>query len=223
MCALFLASAMLSFCWLFITKNSQTRINPSSGQFLLMKFTDREKGLDVLNAEDRARFEQMVLPHLDAAFNLAVWILSSRTDAEDVTQEAMLRAFRFFQGFYGGDVRAWLLQIVRNTCYTWLEKNRRMKMTDQFDEELHMQSSATPESITIAGDDRERLMRALETIPASFREVIVLRELEGCSYKEIAAITSIPIGTVMSSLSRARRQLHSALAKDAGGNSAHEL
>jgi RNA polymerase sigma-70 factor (ECF subfamily) len=188
-----------------------------------MKFTDREEGLDVLNAEDRARFEQLVLPHLDAAFNLAVWILSSRTDAEDVTQDAMLRAFRFFEGFYGGDVRAWLLQIVRNTCYTWLEKNRRMKMTDQFDEELHMQSSATPESIAIAGDDCERLTRALETLPPRFREVIVLRELEGCSYKEIAAITSIPIGTVMSSLSRARRQLHSALAKGAEEEGTHEL
>ena len=78
----------------------------------------------MLNAEDRARFEQLVLPHLDAAFNLAVWILSSRADAEDVTQDAMLRAFRFFEGFHGGDVLAWLLQIVRNTCYTWLEKNR---------------------------------------------------------------------------------------------------
>jgi RNA polymerase sigma-70 factor (ECF subfamily) len=208
---------------LFITETLTSKNKSALRTVPTYEFTDREKGLDVLNAEDRARFEQMVLPHLDAAFNLAVWILSSRTDAEDVTQDAMLRAFRFFEGFYGGDVRAWLLQIVRNTCYTWLEKNRRMKMTDQFDEELHMQSSATPESITIAGDDRERLMRALETIPARFREVIVLRELEGCSYKEIAAITSIPIGTVMSSLSRARRQLHSALAKDAGGNSAHEL
>jgi RNA polymerase sigma-70 factor, ECF subfamily len=213
----------LAAFWLFLTKRL-TSTNKSTLQTVpTYEFTDREKGLDVLNADDRARFEQVVLPHLDAAFNLAVWILSSRSDAEDVTQEAMLRAFRFFEGFYGGDVRAWLLQIVRNTCYTWLEKNRRMKMTDQFDEELHMQSSATPESIVIAGDDRERLTRALETIPPRFREVIVLRELEGCSYKEIAAITSIPIGTVMSSLSRARRQLHSALAKDAGGKTTHEL
>ena len=177
----------------------------------------------MLNAEDRARFEQSVLPHLDAAFNLAAWILSSRTDAEDVTQEAMLRAYRFFLGFYGGDVRAWLLQIVRNTCYTWLEKNRRMKMTDQFDEELHIQSSATPESIAIAGDDRERLKQALETLPPRFREILVLRELEGCSYKEIAAITSIPMGTVMSSLSRARRQLQSALGKAVEGGTKREL
>ena len=188
-----------------------------------MKFIDSGKGSEVLEAEDRARFERLVLPHLDAAFNLAAWILSNRSDAEDVTQEAMLRAYRFFDGFYCGDVRAWLLQIVRNTSYTWLEKNRRMRITDEFNEELHTQSSATPESIAIAGDDRERLKQALETLAPRFREVLMLREFEGCSYKEIAAITSIPIGTVMSSLSRARRQLRSALAKSAEGADTHEL
>lgn len=168
----------------------------------------------MLEAEDRARFEQLVLPHLDAAFNLAAWILSNRSDAKDVT---------FLRWFYGGDVRAWLLQIVRNTSYTWLEKNRRMHITDEFNEELHTQSSATPESIAIAGDDRERLKQALETLPPRFREILVLRELEGCSYKEIAEITSTPMGTVMSSLSRARRQLQSAMAKHVGGEATHEL
>ena len=165
-----------------------------------------------LELEDRARFEQLVLPHVDAAFNLARWLLRGRTDAEDVAQEALLRACRFFRGFHGGDARAWLLQIVRNTCYTWLEKNRPVELSTEFDEEIHLQASATPENLAIAGDDRERLILALETLPPRFREVLVLRELEGCSYKEIAAITSLPIGTVMSSLSRARRQLHSALA-----------
>jgi RNA polymerase sigma-70 factor (ECF subfamily) len=158
------------------------------------------------------RFEQLVLPHVDAAFNLARWILRKREDAEDVTQEAMLRAWRFFSGFRGGDARAWLLQIVRNTCYTWLERNRPAELGVEFDEELHVQSYVTPESIAIADNNRECLTRALETLPPRFREVIVLRELEGCSYKEIAAITSIPLGTVMSSLSRARRQLCFALA-----------
>ena len=165
-----------------------------------------------LEPEERARFEQLVLPHVDAAFNLARWLLRGRTDAEDVAQEALLRACRFFRGFHGGDARAWLLQIVRNTCYTWLEKNRPMELSMEFDEEIHLQASLTPETLAISGDDRERLILALETLPPRFREVLVLRELEGCSYKEIAAITSLPIGTVMSSLSRARRQLHSALA-----------
>jgi RNA polymerase sigma-70 factor (ECF subfamily) len=168
--------------------------------------------LSELAPEDRVRFEQLMLPHLDAAFNLARWLLRRREEAEDVTQEALLRAYRFFGGFRGGDARAWLLQIVRNTCYTWLEKNRPMELNVEFDEELHLQSCVTPETIAIAGDDRERLTRALETLPSGFREVLVLRELEGCSYKEIAAITSLPIGTVMSSLSRARRQLCFALA-----------
>ena len=164
-----------------------------------------------LELEDRERFEQLVMPHVDAAFNLARWLLRGRADAEDVAQEALLRACRFFRGFHGGDTRAWLLQIVRNTCYTWLEKNRPMELSMEFNEEIHMRASGTPETLAISSDDRERLILALETLPPRFREVLVLRELEGCSYKEIAAITSLPIGTVMSSLSRARRQLHSAL------------
>ena len=170
-----------------------------------------------LGIEDRERFEQLVLPHVDAAFNLARWMLRSRTDAEDIAQESLLRAWRFFRGFQGGDARAWLLQIVRNTCYTWLEKNRPMELSMKFDEELHVQTSATPETLAMVGDDRRRLTVALELLPPRFREVLVLRELEGCSYKEIAAITSIPIGTVMSSLSRARRQLYSALTHSSKG------
>ena len=176
-----------------------------------------------LDAEDRLRFEQLVLPHIDAAFNLARWLLPKREDAEEVAQEALLRACRFFRGFHGGDARAWLLQIVRNTCYSWLEKNRPRGLMVEFDEELHPQPVATPESIAIADEDRERLSRALETLPPRFREVLVLRELEGCSYKEIAAITSIPIGTVMSSLSRARRQLYSVLTNSYHKETAREV
>ena len=130
---------------------------------------------------------------IDAAFNLARWLLRGRTDAEDVAQEALLRAYRFFHGFHGGDARAWLLQVVRNSCYTWLEKNRPMELNMEFDEELHLQMCATPETLAIAGDDRKRLTLALERLPPRFREVLVLRELEGCSYREIAAITSIPL------------------------------
>src|SRR6266480_1815036 len=104
-----------------------------------------------------------------------------------------------------------------NTCYTWLEKNRPMELSMEFDEELHLQTCATPETLAVAGDDRKRLTLALETLPPRFREILVLRELEGCFYKEIAAITAIPIGTVMSSLSRARRQLYSALANSSQG------
>src|SRR5579863_4901430 len=188
-----------------------------------MSVTDQGKGPDVLDDQDRLRFEQLVLPHLDAAFNLARWLLRSRADSEDVAQEAMLRAYRFFRGFHGGDARAWLLQIVRNTCYTWLEKNRPVELMTEFDEEMHQQSSATPEALAIAGDNRERLTRALETLPPRFREVIILRELEGCSYKEIAAIISVPIGTVMSALARARQRLQRALTQPAQQEAPHEL
>jgi len=174
------------------------------------------ESLDLLDPQDRARFEQLVLPHLDAAFNLSRWLLHGRADAEDVAQEATMRAFRFFRGFHGGDARAWLLQIVRNTCYTWLEKNRSVDLSTEFDEELHAKPSTTPEALAIAGDNRERLTRALEELPVRFREVLILRELEGCSYKEIAAITSAPIGTVMSSLARARQRLQRVLTQPAG-------
>jgi RNA polymerase sigma-70 factor, ECF subfamily len=190
-------------------------IKSPSRRFRLMSNLVQEKGLDVLDSQDRARFEVLVLPHLDAAYNLARWLLRGEADAEDAAQEAMLRSYRFFRGFHGGDVRAWLLQIVRNTCYTWMEKNRHVKDMTEFDEELHGPPGPTPEAIAIAGDNRERLNQAIESLPPRSREVIVLRELEGCSYKEIATISSIPIGTVMSTLSRARRQLQMALADPA--------
>ena len=161
--------------------------------------------------QDREQFDRLVLPHLRAAFNLARWLLRSREDAEDVTQEALLRAFRFFSGFHGSDARAWLLQIVRNTCYTWLEKNRPMDTAVEFDESLHLSPLPGPEAQALAGSDRERLTKALEQLSPRSREVIVLRELEGCSYKEIASIAAIPIGTVMSTLARARERLQQLL------------
>jgi RNA polymerase sigma-70 factor, ECF subfamily len=177
----------------------------------------------VLNSQEQVRFETLVLPHLDAAFNLARWLLRSGADAEDASQEAMVRAYRFFNGFNGGDVRAWLLQIVRNTCFTWLEKNRHVKDMTEFDEELHGSLGPNPESLAIAADSHERLTQALESLPPGYREVIVLRELEGCSYKEIATIISIPIGTVMSRVSRARRQLQLALADPSAKEAIREL
>ena len=169
-----------------------------------------------MDPDERARFEQVVLPHLDGAFNLARWLLRNRGDAEDVAQEALLRAYRFFGGYHGGDARAWLLQIVRNTCHTFLDKNRPAELMTEFDETHYPQTGGSPEAQAIAGDDRERLSRALEELPPRFREVLVLRELEGCSYKEIAAITAVPIGTVMSALSRARKQLQLALVASQG-------
>ena len=179
----------------------------------------------MLDPQEQARFERLVLPHLDAAFNLARWILRSRADAEDVTQDAMLRAYRFFSGYHGGDARAWVLQIVRNSCYTWLEKKRPAEDVSEFDEKLHVPQDPlpTPEALAIASVDRERLTGALQSLSARFREILVLRELEGCSYKEIAAITEMPIGTVMSGLSRARQQLRAVLLSGERREAAREL
>jgi RNA polymerase sigma-70 factor, ECF subfamily len=166
----------------------------------------------VLEAQERKRFEECVLPHLDAAFNLAKWLLRDKANAEDATQEALLRAYRFFGGYRSGDARAWLLQIVRNSCYTLLRKNRPQEDISEIDEDAMPSDAPSPEALAIASHNRERVARALEELPVHFREILVLRELEGCSYKEIATITSHPIGTVMSALARGRRQLREALA-----------
>ena len=154
------------------------------------------------------RFEPAVLPHLGAAYNLARWLTGNDHDAEDVVQEAYLRACRFFGGFHGTDARPWLLRIVRNTCFTWLARNRPSEPPARFDEELHGEGvTAAPEALLVREEDRHRLGEALEALPAEYREVIVLRELEGLSYREIAGVTGTPLGTVMSRLARGRERL----------------
>lgn len=164
--------------------------------------------------EQLARFEQVVLPHLDAAYNLARWLTRNEHDAEDVVQEAYLRAYRFFGGFRGADARAWLLRIVRNTGYTWLEHNRPREPKTTFDEERHSPASpdANPERPLLQNEAKELLHQALDELSPEYREVIVLRELEGLSYQEIAAVAGIPLGTVMSRLARARERLQQVLA-----------
>ena len=160
--------------------------------------------------DDQLRsFEQAVLPHLDAAYNLARWLLRNDQDAQDVAQEAYLRAFRFFPGFRGGNARAWLLKIVRNTCYTWLQANRPLQDAAEFDENLFPPDSCSPnpEEVVLQNDSDALVRTALEKLPSNFREVLILRELEGMSYREIGDITGMPAGTVMSSLSRARGRL----------------
>ena len=156
-----------------------------------------------------SEFERKVLPHLDAAYNLARFLMRNEQDAEDVVQEASLRAFRFFDNFRGENSRAWFLRIVRNTSFTVLKKNRPDEMNIAFDEELHG-GQTPPMDAGVALDraqDRQTVRAAIEQLPPEFREAITLRELEGASYKEIADIAGVPIGTVMSRLARARRQL----------------
>lgn len=164
------------------------------------------------------RFEQLVLPHLDAAYNLARWLVGSPADADDVVQEAFLRALRFFDGFRGGDSRAWLLKIVRNTSYSWVRKNRPAQWADEFDETIHSAETQADnaEAKLLSRAESERVRKALATLPLGFKEVLVLREIEGLSYKEISEVTGAAMGTVMSSLSRARHKLREALGAAAG-------
>jgi RNA polymerase sigma factor (sigma-70 family) len=159
-------------------------------------------------------FEQAVLPHLDAAYNLARWLTRNEQDAQDVAQEAYLRAFRFFPGFRGGNARAWLLKIVRNTFYTWSTENRPLQEAAEFDENCFPVDSdaPNPEEVVLQIDSDTLLRKALEMLPSTSREVLILRELEEMSYKEIADITGMPMGSVMSSLSRARGRLRQVLA-----------
>jgi RNA polymerase sigma factor (sigma-70 family) len=156
-------------------------------------------------------FEETVLPHLDAAYNLARWLTRNDADAKDVVQEAYLRAFKFFNGFHGGDSRAWILKIVRNTCWSWLQKNRSHEITSEFDEEIHSAESSNPEMILIKSIDKQLLKELLDELPLEFREIVIMRELEGLSYKEIAGIADLPLGTVMSRLARARQRLKNGL------------
>ena len=165
-----------------------------------------------------ARFEAVVLSHLDAAYNLARWLTGDEQDARDVVQDACLRAFRAFDGFYGSDGRPWLLTIVRHTCYTWLRKNRPLTLMTPFEEEIHDAPPAAPAdqdpgALLSANEDAERLQRAMAALPVEFREVILLRHQEGLSYKQIAAIADLPPGTVMSRLARARARLREDLAR----------
>src|SRR5512139_2388980 len=157
------------------------------------------------------------MSNLDAAYNLARWPTRDDRDAEDVVQEACLRAFRFLDGFRGGDSRAWLLTIVRHTCYTWLQKNRGHELVS-FDEELdNVESEASAEELLLQSVDQQSLRKALIELPVEFREVIVLRELEELSYKEIAHIAGVPLGTVMSRLARARKRLEQCLTQPTTG------
>jgi len=158
---------------------------------------------------DRARFEQTVLPHLDAAYNLARWLTRNDHDADDVLQEAMLRAYRHFAGLRG-EARPWLLAVVRNACWSWLQANRPADV-EPLDDAIADDSLPGPEAALARTLDRRLLNEAIAALPVQFREVLVLRELEDLSYRDIARVAGIPIGTVMSRLARARRLLAESL------------
>ena len=171
------------------------------------------------------RFEEIALPHLTAAYNLARYLVHNESDVEDVVQEAYLRAFKFFGGYYGGDGRSWLLTIVRNTCYTWLQQNRALRLADPIEDKLDEVGLdfADPEMLLLQAVDSQIVRSALQELPVEFREVMVLREMEGLSYKEIANIVDVPLGTVMSRLARGRKRLQELLAQQLGKEVSIEL
>ena len=175
--------------------------------------------------DDQARFASVVLPHLGDAYALARWLTGDRADAEDVVQEACLRAFRGIGGFAGVNARAWLLTIVRHAAYTWLGKNRSasLVMVDDLEAVEQKQASGgaafeqgpqTPEAALIAKADARRLEAAIAELPVPFRETLVLRDVQGLDYREISEVTKVPIGTVMSRLARARRRLIARIGTD---------
>ena len=166
-----------------------------------------------LSSQEMARFHECVLPYLDAAHNLARHLLRDPQEAEEAVQEAFLRAIRHFAGFRGVDGRAWLLSIVRNTCMTQLRRRRTGGERLEFDEEIHspQDGDSEPEASWANTLAVASVREGLDRLPVEFREALVLRELEGLSYKEIAQVAGVPIGTVMSRLARARKQLQSAM------------
>jgi RNA polymerase sigma-70 factor (ECF subfamily) len=180
-----------------------------------------------VNGDDaKARFASVVAPHLADAYALARWLTGDRADAEDVVQDACLRAFRAIGSYSGGNARAWVLTIVRHTAYSWLAKHRRATLVAVEDLEAveHAQArpgrgrpegaSQTPETELIAKADAARLETAIAALPTPFRETLVLRDIQGLDYREIAQVTDVPIGTVMSRLARARQRLINTIAAD---------
>jgi RNA polymerase sigma factor (sigma-70 family) len=166
----------------------------------------------VPETDKQSRFELMIVPHLAAAYNLARWLTRNDHDAEDAVQESFARAYRFFDKFHGADGRAWILAIVRNSCYTLLQQNRRQPMAGEEELAEIPDGRPDPEALHLAEIDQRLLRQAIEDLPDEFREAIILRELEGLSYKEIGAVAGVPVGTVMSRLARARQRLEKALA-----------
>jgi RNA polymerase sigma-70 factor (ECF subfamily) len=176
-------------------------------------------------SDERTRFANVVLPHLGDAYALARWLARNDSDAEDIVQEACLRAFRGIAGFGDINARGWVLSIVRNTAYTWLKRHRDPKLVAVDNVEEVEQAGAdagvewgstpaSPEAALIEQADAARLEAAIAELPIEFRETLVLREVEGLDYRTIAEITDVPIGTVMSRLARARRRLMVQLGKD---------
>ena len=193
----------------------QTKTRPIEAERPTMRLVASDASDAFRGLDDNARFRSIVMPHIDEAYRLAAWLTGNRTDAEDVVQDASIRAFRAIRNYAGGSARSWVLSIVRNTAYSWLRKNRPATVVTVEDLEAVELEQADPgdrdgdnaEAALIAKADAEQLRAAIAALPPAFRETLVLRDIEGLDYREIAQATEVPIGTVMSRLARARHRL----------------
>ena len=200
----------------------QTKTRPIEAERPRMRLVASDAPDSLSGLDDNARFRSVVMPHIDEAYRLAHWLTGNRTDAEDVVQDASMRAFRAIRNYAGGSARSWVLSIVRNTAYSWLRKNRPAAVVTVEDLEAVELEQANPgdrdaenpEAALIAKADADQLRAAIAALPTAFRETLVLRDIEGLDYREIAQATEVPIGTVMSRLARARHRLIAALTSE---------
>jgi RNA polymerase sigma factor (sigma-70 family) len=200
----------------------QTKTRPIEAERPPMRLVASDAPDSLSGLDDNARFRSVVMPHIDEAYRLAHWLTGNRTDAEDVVQDASMRAFRAIRNYGGGSARSWVLSIVRNTAYSWLHKNRPAAVVTVEDLEAVELEQANPgdrdgenpEAALIAKSDADQLRAAIAALPTAFRETLVLRDIEGLDYREIAQATEVPIGTVMSRLARARHRLIVALTSE---------
>ncbi|MGB8669333.1 MAG: sigma-70 family RNA polymerase sigma factor [Pseudolabrys sp.] len=200
----------------------QSKTRPIEAERPPMRLVASDAPDSLSGLDDNARFRSIVMPHIDEAYRLAHWLTGNRTDAEDVVQDASMRAFRAIRNYTGGSARSWVLSIVRNTAYSWLRKNRPAAVVTVEDlEAVELEQASpgdrdgdNPEAALIAKADADQLRSAIAALPTAFRETLVLRDIEGLDYREIAQATEVPIGTVMSRLARARHRLIATLTSE---------
>ncbi|MGA7518199.1 MAG: sigma-70 family RNA polymerase sigma factor [Pseudolabrys sp.] len=200
----------------------QSKTRPIEAERPPMRLVASDAPDSLSGLDDNARFRSIVMPHIDEAYRLAHWLTGNRTDAEDVVQDASMRAFRAIRNYTGGSARSWVLSIVRNTAYSWLRKNRPAAVVTVDDlEAVELEQASpgdrdgdNPEAALIAKADADQLRTAIAALPPVFRETLVLRDIEGLDYREIAQATEVPIGTVMSRLARARHRLIATLTSE---------
>ncbi len=207
--------------WTYNKRTKRTEPNGYTESFLRgSEIREQVNNTEIDQQRKLKLFEECVLPHMNAAYNLARWLTRNEHDAQDVVQESYLRAFRFFDSYRGGDGKSWLMAVVRNTCITWRRHEQRELSSEPFDEMTHGSGRQAPnqEEKLVDSSRMSVLRNCIEMLPLEFREVLVMRELEELSYRQISEVAALPVGTVMSRLSRARKRLEECASRLETGN-----